>query len=123
MPRKGCFIVAAFCVALAVAVLGFGWNWWVSSGVERDTAFVVPAGSSLTSVAGKLEDEGLIGSSDTFLLHAKLFGSGDPIRAGEFLLPAGSSASTILDTLQHGEAIRRFVTISRACPRSWSTSD
>jgi UPF0755 protein len=116
MPRKGCFIVAAFCVALAVAVLGFGWNWWVSSDVERDTAFVVPAGSSLTSVAGKLEEEGLISSSDTFLLHAKLFGSGDPIRAGEFLLPAGASASTILDTLQHGEVIRRFVTIPEGMP-------
>lgn len=116
MPRKGCFVAVAFCLALVVAVLGFGWSWWISSGVDEDTAFVVPAGSSLTSVAGKLEDEGLIGSADTFLLHAKLFGSGDPVRAGEFLLPAGASASTILDTLQHGEVIRRFVAIPEGLP-------
>ena len=76
----------------------------------------MPSGSSLTSVAHKLEDEGLIGSADSFLLWAKVLGGADPIKAGEFLLPAGSSPSTILDTFQHGEVIRRFVTIPEGMP-------
>jgi len=50
------------------------------------------------------------------LLWAKILGSGDPIKAGEFLVPAGSSPSTILDTFQHGEVIRRFVTIPEGLP-------
>ena len=92
------------------------WGWWGASDVEEDTAFVVPSGSSLTSVAHKLEDEELIGSADSFLLWAKLLGSGDPIKAGEFLLPAGASGSEILDTFQHGEVIRRFITIPEGLP-------
>jgi UPF0755 protein len=115
LPRK--YIVAAVLVLAALGMLAAStWVWWGSSEVEEDTAFVVPSGSSLTSVAGKLEDEGLIASADTFLLWSKVLGSGDPIKAGEFLLPAGSSPSTILDTLQHGEVIRRFVTIPEGLP-------
>ena len=115
MSKK--YLVAA---VLALAVLGMfaasTWVWWGSSEVEEDTAFVVPSGSSLTSVARKLEEEGLIGSADSFLLWAKVLGGAEPIKAGEFLLPAGSSPSTILDTFQHGEVIRRFVTIPEGMP-------
>ena len=111
------YLVAA---VLALAVIGMfaasTWVWWGSSEVDEDTAFVVPSGSSLTSVAEKLEGEGLIASADSFLLWAKVLGSSDPIKAGEFLLPAGSSPSAILDTLQHGQVIRRFVTIPEGLP-------
>src|SRR5690606_32385682 len=99
-------------IMIAVAT----WGWYGTSRVEQDTAFVVPSGASVTAVAGKLEDEGLIKSADSFLLWAKLLGSRDPIKAGEFLIPAGSSASTILDTFQHGEVIRRYVTIPEGLP-------
>jgi UPF0755 protein len=116
VPRKGCLVAGALVLALLGAVAVFGWSWWGRSAVEADTAFVVPSGSSLTSVARKLEDEGLIGSADSFLMQAKILGSGDPIKAGEFLLPAGSSPATILDAFQHGEVIRRFVTIPEGLP-------
>src|SRR6187551_375159 len=116
MPRKGCIVAVALGAALLGAIAVFGWSWWGRSAVEADTAFVVPAGSTLTSVARKLEDEELIGSADSFLMQAKILGSGDPVKAGEFLLPAGSSPSEILDTFQHGEVIRRFVTIPEGLP-------
>jgi len=114
--RKGCLVAVVLAALLAGMAAASTWGWWGSSGVEEDTAFVVPSGSSLTSVAHKLEDEGLIASAESFLLWAKVLGSGDPIKAGEFLLPAGSSPSRILDTLQHGEVIRRFVTIPEGLP-------
>lgn len=113
--------VLAAAVALAVlAVLALGgWfaaGWYSSAEVAEDTAFIVPSGASLTSVAGQLEAEGLIASADAFLLRAKVLGSSDPIKAGEFLLPAGVSSAGILDLLQHGEALRRFVTIPEGTP-------
>src|SRR3989337_3985084 len=116
MGRKGGIVGLVLAALLAGMAAASTWGWWGSSEVEEDTACVVPSGSALTSVAEKLEDEGLIGSADSFLLWAKLLGSGDPIKAGEFLLPAGSSPSTILDTLQHGEVIRRFVTVPEGLP-------
>jgi len=114
--RKGCLVAIVLAVLLAGMAVASTWGWWGASDVDEDTAFVVPSGSSVTSVANKLEEEGLIGSADSFLLWSKILGSGDPIKAGEFLLPAGSSASEILDTFQHGEVIRRFVTIPEGLP-------
>jgi UPF0755 protein len=116
MARKGCLAAAVVALALAIAAAAFAWGWWSSSDIDEDTTFVVPSGASLTSVARKLEDEGLIASADGFLLRAKVLGSSDPIKAGEFLLPAGSSPARILDTFQHGQVIRRFITIPEGMP-------
>ncbi|MDG5748618.1 endolytic transglycosylase MltG [Qipengyuania sp. XHP0207] len=117
MKRSGALIIGAiFALVLAIGAIWFVSGWWGGADVEEDTSFIVPSGATLTSVANKLEDEGLIASADGFLLRARILGSSDPIKAGEFLLPAGASASRILDTFQHGEVIRRFVTIPEGLP-------
>ena len=110
-------VIAAVLLLAVLAGLGwFAWGWYGGSSVEEESAFTVPAGASLTSVAALLEDAGHVDSGEAFLLRAKLLGSDDPIKAGEFLLPAGVSGSGILDILQHGEAIRRFITIPEGLP-------
>jgi UPF0755 protein len=114
--RRGYLFAAALGAVLLAMAFASTWGWWGASRIEKDATFLVPSGASLTSVAAKLEKEGLIGSSDSFLLWSRILGSGDPIKAGEFLLPAGTSSSGILDTLQHGEVIRRFVTIPEGMP-------
>jgi UPF0755 protein len=107
--------VAVAFLAFLVLVW-FAWGWWGASAVGKETAFMVPSGASVAAVADKLEEEGLIGSSHSFLLRSKVFGSSDPIKAGEFNIPAGASAATILDTFQHGQVIRRFVTVPEGMP-------
>jgi len=111
---------AALAALLLLGALGwFAWGWFGVSAVEQDTAFTVPSGASLTSVAARLEDEGHIASADGFLLRAKVMNKllgGDSIKAGEFLIPAGTSGAGILDILQSGEAIRRFLTIPEGLP-------
>jgi len=106
--------------AAALMVLGAGgWfaaGWYGASELEEDTSFIIPAGSSLTSVAQKLEEEGVIGSAEAFLLRAKILGGGEPIQAGEFALPAGGSPASILSMFQNGETINRFVTIPEGMP-------
>lgn len=110
-------LVAGVAALLFVAALvTFGSGWWGSSRIEKDTSFLVPSGSSLTSVAAKLEKDGVIEDARGFLLRAKILGSGDPVKAGEFLLPAGASPASILDILQHGESQRRFVTVPEGMP-------
>ncbi|MFA9200918.1 MAG: endolytic transglycosylase MltG [Cypionkella sp.] len=108
--------IIAIAVVAALAFAWFAWGWYGPARVAKETAFTVPDGATLTSVARKLESEGLIGSADSFLLRAKILGSGDPVQRGEFALPAGASPATILDTLQHGQVIRRFVTIAEGLP-------
>lgn len=116
MVRRGVLLASAFGLLVLLAGVLFAASWWGSAKIDEDTAFIVPAGSSLTSVVQKLEAEGSIASADAFLLRAKVFGGGDPIKAGEFLLPAGVSAAGILDTFQHGDVIQRFVTIPEGMP-------
>ena len=47
---------------------------------------------------------------------AKLFGSSDPIQAGEFEIPAGTSGARVLDILQHGRPVVRLITIPEGMP-------
>jgi UPF0755 protein len=70
----------------------------------------------VASIAAKLEKEGAISSSASFLTRAKLLGGSAPIKAGEFLLPRHASNATILDTLQSGKVIRRFVAVPEGMP-------
>lgn len=113
MVRAVLALGAAVVLALAV---WFAWGWYGTGPAEGETSFIVPAGSSLTSAASLLEEQGLIASADAFLLRAKVLGSGDPIRAGEFAIPAGASPATILDIFQHGEFKLRFVTVPEGMP-------
>ncbi len=115
MKKVGCLVVAIFALLLVAGAVFVG-GLFGSATVEEDTSFVIPAGSSLTSVAEKLEGEGLISSADGFLLRAKLLGGSDTIQAGEFELTPAMSQGDILSAFQSGEVIRRFVTIPEGWP-------
>jgi UPF0755 protein len=103
-------------VALALAGLAFAWVLAGSATIAKDTNFTIPAGASVSSVADKLEAEGLISSSAGFVLQARIFGSDAPIQAGEFLLTPGMSQGDILAAFQSGDVIRRFVTVPEGMP-------
>ena len=87
-----------------------------SATVEQDSTFVVPSGSTLTSVAHDLEEKGLISSASGFLLRAKILGGSAPIQAGEFRLTPGMSQGEILAAFQNGDVIRRFITVPEGMP-------
>ena len=115
MKKPGCILAALFVLAAAVAGW-FAWGWYGASEIEEDSAFIVPQGASLTSVAAALMEDGHIPSDSAFLWRSAILGGDDSIQAGEFMLPAGTSPAGILDILQNGLAIRRFVTIPEGLP-------
>ena len=113
--------IALFGAALLVlaAILGAAWlvvPYNSASNLKDDTPYVVKSGATLTSIARDLEERGMIDDADGMLLRAKLLGGNAPIQAGEFMLPAGASFSSIVDTLQSGDVIRRFVTVPEGLP-------
>lgn len=114
VKRLGC-LGAAIAGLLAIALLAqsaiFG-----SATIARETPFVIRSGATLTAVAEKLEEDGLISSADGFLLRAKLLGGDDPILAGEYRLVPGMSQADILRAFQQGDVIRRFITIPEGMP-------
>jgi UPF0755 protein len=94
------------------------WLLWLASGPASGPHRVtVEEGSTLASVARQLEAQGVIpGTATTYRGMAKIFGSSDPIQAGEFDIPAAASGAKVLDILQHGRPVVRLVTIPEGMP-------
>ncbi len=78
---------------------------------------IVEEGSTLARVADQLDKIGAIpGSARSYRAMARLFGSSDPVQAGEFVIPPGTSGAKVLDILQHGKPVQRLVTVPEGMP-------
>lgn len=110
-------ILAAVLLGLLAGGAGF-WLLWASPGPKPGSHRVtVEEGSTLASVAGQLDKQGAIpGTARTYRAMARLFGSSDPVQAGEFEIPAGTSGAKVLDILQHGRPVVRLITIPEGMP-------
>jgi UPF0755 protein len=87
-----------------------------AGGAQRDTNFVIPEGASMTRAAQIMEEAGAVEDAGAFLRHARLFGSDEPIKPGEYEVKAGASAGDVLAMLQAGRTRQRFVTIPEGWP-------
>jgi len=85
---------------LASAVLG--------GGEEEPVTVVVENGDTLSGVADKLEEAGVIGSSTIFKLKARLQGGETEIKAGEYQFEPGEDSEEILRTLSSGDSLSIF---------------
>ena len=102
---------------LLAALITIYMLWWSAGPKPGPHDIIVEEGSTAASVGRQLEEKGAIpGSARTFYLMARVFGSGDPIQAGEFQIPRGMSAASILDLLQHGKPLQRLVTVTEGMP-------
>jgi len=117
LRRLGC--LAVLLVALILAFVA--WRWWGPGPLSKATNVSIEEGSSLASAAEELAHSGAINGrwaapgAEWYLL-ARTVGSSDPIQAGEFEIPAGSSGAKVLDILQHGRPVVRLVTIPEGMP-------
>ncbi|RVT41958.1 endolytic transglycosylase MltG [Sphingobium algorifonticola] len=116
MRRFGCFILIACLAALAFVAFQFVHGWTQAGPSTADKTIVIAEGTTLTRAAVQLKAEGLVTSADAFLTRAKVFGAGDPIKAGEYEIPKGASNADILKILQGGKAVARLVTIPEGMP-------
>ena len=110
-------IIIAVILGLLVGA-GTYWFLWAAAGPKPGPhTIIVEEGSTLASVAQQLEKAGAIpGSATTYRAMARIFGSGDPVQAGEFEIPKGTSGSAVLDLLQHGRPVQRLITVPEGMP-------
>ncbi len=83
---------------------------------DKDVSVVIQPGSSLRTAATALEDAGAVDSASGFLNYARVFGSDEPIKPGEYAIKKGMSAGEILGLLQAGKTLQRFVIITPGMP-------
>lgn len=115
MLRRLTFIVAV--LGLVTGTMAY-WRLWLAAGPASGPHRVtVEEGSTLASVARQLEKQGIIpGTARTYRAMARFLGSGDPVQAGEFDIPAGTGGAQVLDILQHGRPVVRLITIPEGMP-------
>lgn len=71
----------------------------------KSQVFEVSRGSTSTSIAQKLEDQGIIRSHTTFLILGRLFQYWPKVKSGQFLVGPQMSAMQVFDILLKGQSI------------------
>jgi UPF0755 protein len=115
MRKVGCLGLLIGLVAIVAAFLVVQ-GWGGSGPAPRTLTVQVAEGSSLASAARELEKAGAIRSAGRFRLLARVFGSGEPIKAGEYRIPAHTSPADILKMLQGGKVLQRLVVVPEGYP-------
>jgi len=107
----------AAAMALGIAALIVIYLLWWGGGAARATTIMVEEGATLGRLCPGLDRKHLIpGNCITYRAMARLFGSRDPIQAGEFEVPAGTGGGALLDLLQHGRPVQRLITVTEGMP-------
>lgn len=68
----------------------------------------VEDGDTLSSVADKLDEAGIVGNATLFTLEARMEGQSNQIKPGEYQINRGESSDRILEILTTGEAVSTF---------------
>ena len=115
MRKLGCFgLILGLAMLAALFLLVQGWGG--AGPADKTLTVQVADGATLTGAAKELETAGAIPSASRFRLYARLFGSGEPIKAGEYRIPAHLSQSDILKLLQGGKTLQRLVALPEGYP-------
>ncbi|MFN3435567.1 MAG: endolytic transglycosylase MltG [Sphingomonas sp.] len=115
MRKFGCLGLLLALVGIVAAFLVVQ-GWGGSGPAPRTLTVQVAEGSSLASAARDLEQAGAIRSAGRFRLLARVFGAGEPIKAGEYRIPAHTSQADILKMLQGGKVLQRLVVVPEGYP-------
>jgi UPF0755 protein len=118
LPPKRLIAFALLGLLLMGVAIG-AWvllGWTAAGPAKVPTPIVIPQGASVARAAAVLEEAGVLGSAERFRFQARLFGGSKPIRAGEYEVPAGASPSAVLELLQSGRTLQRFVIVPEGLP-------
>ena len=111
-------ILASFLLLLVVAGgLAAGGHWGdraltAPGPATADTGLVVPRGAGASAIAVQLAAAGIVRDALVFKLGTRLFAGDRPLRAGEYLFPAGASAREVMELLIEGRTVVRKLTVA-----------
>lgn len=88
-------------------------SWWRSPSIEPylPAYVIIDSGSSLTQIADRLYNEGIIQHPHYFVIFARLQKSGHALKAGEYLFAPGLTPQQIFQQLKSGKVMQHAVTL------------
>ena len=107
---------ALLILLLLIAGIGAGGFWyaraaWTAPGPLTQPAQVVIPRGGTAAIAEALAERGVIADPRAFLVAATVTRGEGPLRAAEFLFPAGASLRDVLGILREGRVVQRRLTI------------
>jgi UPF0755 protein len=111
LVRILCLLILLLLAVSAGAGLLFYKQWRSPGPLTADTLIVIDPGRHTTSIARELQDAGIVADWRLFVIGAKLFANGHPLRAGEYKFDAGMSPERVLHMLVSGATYARRVTV------------
>lgn len=114
MPKYKKFLprgrfVRFIIVPVILLVCVFVYRFQIVSSVDVPTTFVVARGDTVSGVANRLSQLGLIDSVDIFKASVKWHGG--KIQSGEYDIPAGASSWRIADVMANGRVASATIVI------------
>ena len=109
-------LALGIAIGVGIPILALAWGWYGPGPGGKTTTLIVREGSTLAGLTPQLRESGVISSRQLFKAGVRLFASSDPIQAGEFEIPKGASAASIVDLLQHGRPVQRLITVTEGMP-------
>jgi UPF0755 protein len=109
------FFSFVFTAAVVVTVLVFGWGYklFTEPGPRRqEIVLLLPKGSGVAGIAGRLQRAGLITDQRVFRLGVRWTGSARRLKAGEYSFAAASSMRQIVALLVSGKTVVRRFTVA-----------
>jgi UPF0755 protein len=113
---KGLLSLLVLLLFLGGIALGGGWLWFQNEIAKPgpstgQVVFAVQPGETLTSVAARLEQDGLVTDDRLVRLKARLDGSELAIKTGEYILEPRASIVDIIDIMIEGKSVLYKITL------------
>lgn len=120
VARYGWFKIWAVVISIAL-LAGVGTIWGIRTWYHHNLSpvsqsqqikyFTVESGDSLSVIANKLANDGLVRSAKAFETYVRGRGLYDQLQAGTYALSPSMSASAIVDKLTSGDVAKNLITI------------
>lgn len=107
------FVMAVLLCGAAIGVYGYKkWQALDNAGpLTADKIIFLKRGTGPSTIARQLQDDGVIENARLFVLAMRFKGIARKLKAGEYNIPAGTSANGVMELLVSGKTIVHKITI------------
>ena len=114
--RRAFLISLAIGMAISLLAIGAGYLWLKDAyhtavGPTEDKIILIEKGMGVAAIAARLKQEGIVASENVFRFGDRLFGTTQPLRAGEYKVPANASPAGVAEILKTAEQVVYKTTI------------
>jgi len=115
--RRAFLISIAIGMAISLLAIGGGYMWLKNayhstSGPDEDAIVLIEKGMGVAAIAAHLKQEGIVESANVFRFGDQLFGAKQPLRAGEYRIPANANLASVAEILKTAEQVVYKTTIA-----------